>query len=336
MITRRQFVASSLAACGAMGSLAPPANAAAEFRLKLGHSLPTLHSLNVRVKEAAETISRESNGRVDLQVFANSQLGSDPQLFSQVRAGAIDMCFTTVLYVDSSIPDVSASGLAYAFKDYSQVWAAWDGKFGDHIRNLFEPIGVSVVGKTWDNGFRHITNNVRPVTTPDDLRGMKIRVPVEKVLVSLFEHLGAAPTAMSVKEVYSALQTHVVDGQDNALTHVEFWKFFEVQKYLSITNHMWDGFWIFANPKNLAKLPGNLRDLVTTSLDAAAVKQRADMQDLNGKLETVLRERGMTVNAAHPEKFRERLRKTDYYGEWRKTLSPAVWSLLEQFTGAIG
>jgi tripartite ATP-independent transporter DctP family solute receptor len=338
--TRRQFVRRTVVA----GALAAPVFSilsrrarAADFVLKCGNSFPAGHPINLRLNEAAKSIKEESGGRVDLRVFPNSQLGFDPAMIEQARSGALDICVTSVLFVDSLVPAVNASGLGFAFRNLDEVWAAWDGDFGTSLRKwLREKVGVVVFEKTFDNGFRHITSSVRPIMEPGDLKGMKLRIPPYEVLTSLFTHLGASPVSVAIKETYSALQTHLADGQENPLFHLDIWKFYEVQKYCSLTGHIWDGLWAFANPDNLNRLPEDLRGIVQRNFDEAALKQRADMLRLNESLFGKLEKMGMKINKTDPEQFRQALRSTGFYKERKEKLGPEVWALLERYTGQLG
>src|SRR5436189_6066561 len=140
------------------------------------------------------------------------------------------------------VPAASINGIGFAFPDYDTVWKAMDGGLGAHVRGEIGKAGLVVMDKIWDNGFRQTTSSTRPINAPDDLKGFKIRVPVSPLWTSLFQSLGAAPAGINFSEVYTALQTHIVDGQENPLTLISLAKLFEVQKYASMTNHMWDGY----------------------------------------------------------------------------------------------
>jgi len=339
-LTRRQLVRTAVGGTALsvplLGGVLRRANAA-EFALKLGNSYPAAHPTNVRLKEASQSIRQESGGRVELRLFPDSQLGQDTQMIEQMRSGALEMMTTPMSYMSSLVPAVNASGLGFAFRNYDQVWSAWDGTYGAYLRRQCpERIGVFCFDKTFDNGFRQITASTRPVKTPDDLKGMKIRVPAEENKTSLFKHLGAAPTTVSIKETYSALQTHIVDAQENGLPHIEFWKFYEVAKFCSLTNHIWDGLSVFINLATYQRMPESLREIVARNLDAAALKQRADILALNQVLQGKIEKWGMTINSTNPEDFRETLRRSGYYQEWRTRIGDEAWQLLETHTGVLG
>ena len=155
--------------------------------------------------------------------------------------------------------------------------------------------GYRVLG-FWDNGFRQTTSSTKPINGPDDLKGFKIRVPVSPLWTSMFKAFDAAPASINFSEVYSALQTKIVEGQENPLAIISTAKLYEVQKFCSLTNHMWDGFWFLANRRAWEKLPEDVRAIVAKHINAAAVKEREDVAKLNAGLQQELAGKGLTFN----------------------------------------
>ena len=194
-------------------------------------------------------------------------------------------------------------------------------------------IGLVAFDKMWDNGFRQITTSNKPINEPSDLKGLKLRVPVSPLFTSMFRALGTAPTAINFVEVYTALQTKLVDGQENPLALIEAAKFYEVQKYCSLTGHMWEGFWMVANRKNWEQLPQDLRDTTARLLNAGAVKQRDDMAKLNTTLEAQLKEKGLVFNTVDKKPFQQALKAGGFYGEWRQKYGEEPWKILERYSG---
>jgi tripartite ATP-independent transporter DctP family solute receptor len=333
-ITRRSLGAAALASLAAPALLRHPAEAA-EFNYKFATNQPLSHPSNVRAQEAIDRIHDESNGRVAITLFPNNQLGGDTDMLSQLRAGAIQFFPLSGLIVQTIVPVAGANGVGFAFKDYDTVWAAMDGEFGAYLRAQMEPAGFYVFPKIWDNGFRQITAGKKAITAPDDLKGFKIRVPVMPIEVSLFESYGAAPTGINIKEAYSALQTGLVDGQENPLAIIYNWKFFEVQKYCALTNHMWDGFWVLSNRRAWEKLPPEMQQIVARNFDAAAIAQRADIRKLNENLQAELERAGMQFNTPDPAPFRAVLQSSGYYAKWREAFGPQCWSLLEKYSSKL-
>ena len=332
-LTRRHLIAAAALATPALHTR--PAHAA-EFRWKWATNQPLQHPSNVRGQEAIDRIKEESKGRLEITLFPNNQLGGDTDMLSQLRAGAIHIFLLSGLIAATVVPAASANGVGFAFKDYDAVWAAMDGDFGAYIRQKMEQeAGLHAFPKIWDNGFRQVTSSRGPIRTPDDMRGFKIRVPVMPIATSLFESLGAAPTGINVKEAYSAMQTKLVDGQENPLSIIENWKFYEVQKYCSMTNHMWDGFWALANGKAYQRLPPDLQEILTRNVTISGDAQRADLRKLNEGLQGDIEKQGMVFNAPDLAVFREKLRAAGFYKKWQESFGPELWALLEHTTGKL-
>ena len=159
--------------------------------------------------------------------------------------------------------------------------------------------GYRIIG-VWENGIRHITNNRRPIVTPADLQGIKLRVPQGVWRVKMFQAYGANPSPMALSEVFVALQTGVMDGQENPLTLVESFRFYEVQKHCTLTRHTWDGWLPVANARAWERLPGDLRNIVTTNFRKAALLQRKDVEAQNAAVQTALAAKGMQFHSASP------------------------------------
>src|SRR3984885_11156276 len=295
-ITRRGLIGAASAALAAT-ALSKPSSAAAEFEFKLGVNTPDTHPLTVRLTEAAHAIGAQSSGRLNVTVFANSQLGGDPEMLSQVRSGGIELMAAPSLTLSILVPLSGLPSIGFAFPGYDQVWAAMDGGVGGLVRDAIGKAGIVPMRKVWDNGFRQITSSSsRQINSVEDLKNFKIRVPVTALLTSLFSSLGALPASISDSELYSSLQTHIVEGQENPLAQVSTNKFFEVQKYCALSNHCWSGYWIIANRRALAALPADLLEIVNRNFDAAAVKERADLLEMDRSLQAELTAKGMVFN----------------------------------------
>ncbi len=311
------------------------AQGAGKITMKIAITLPESHPTPVALKAACAEILKESNGRLSIDVYASGQLGSDTDTLSQVRSGAIDFVCTAGSIYGNLIPVASINSIAFAFPDYATVWKAMDGELGGHMKAAFDKANLVQVGKVFDHGFRQITHSSKPITSPKDLVGMKIRVPATPLWTSMFKALDAAPATVPIGELYTALQTKVVDGQENALPTIDAVKLYEVQKYCSYTSHMWEYFSLVGNKKNWTALPDDLRALATRIFEAHALKQRAAHDVLNATLETKLKGQGMQFNKVDTKPFREILQKSTYYVEWQKKFGPEAWGLLEKYSGKL-
>ncbi|WP_028333965.1 TRAP transporter substrate-binding protein [Bradyrhizobium sp. USDA 3256] len=334
-LTRRRVLGTGSAALAAT-MFGKRAVAAAEFDFKLGVNTPETHPLTIRLTEAAKAVGAQSSGRVNITVFANSQLGGDPEMLSQVRAGGIELLAAPSMTLSTLVPLSGLPSIGFAFQSYDQVWAAMDGGVGDLVREAITKTGVVPLKKVWDNGFRQITSSSsRQLNSVDDLKGFKIRVPVTALLTSLFSGLGALPSSISYSELYSALQTHIVEGQENPLAQVSTGKLYEVQKFCALSNHCWSGYWILGNRRAMAGLPPDLLELINAAFDAAAVKERTDLVEMDSSLQAELTEKGMTFNKPDPVQFRAALVKAGFYTQWQKTYGADAWAALEKYTGKL-
>jgi TRAP-type transport system periplasmic protein len=332
---RRSFIQAT-ASAGALASIGAPVFAqGAALSFKWANNIPITHPSNIRVREAVEAIKRDSNGRVDIQIFPNNQLGGDTDMLSQVRSGAIDFFPLSGLILQTLVPLAGINGLAFAFKDYQTVWQAMDGELGAFIREAIAKVNLHTFDRILDNGFRNITASTKPINSAADLQGFKIRVPVSPLWTSMFKAFGAAPTGINFSEVYSALQTKVVEGQENPLAIIDIAKLYEVQKYVSMTGHMWDGQWILANGKRWSATPPEVQGLITRHVTAAVLKQRDDIRRLNNGLEAQLKAKGMVFNYPDVKSFRDALSKAGFYKEWREKFGNEAMAKLEKYSGKL-
>ena len=334
-LARRHFV-QGLAAGGALAATSQPLFAqSGPVTLKWANNIPVTHPSTVRVKEAADNIRKESGGKIDIQVFPNNQLGGDTDMLSQVRSGAIDIFPLSGLILQTLVPLAGINGLAFAFKDYATVWAAMDGDLGAFVRAAINKVNLHVFEKPLDNGYRQITSSTKPINTAADLKGFKIRVPVSPLWTSMFKALEASPVSINFSEVYSALQTKVAEGQENAVALIDIAKLYEVQKYCSMTRHMWDGQWILANGKRWAGLPADVQAMITKHVDAAVLAQRDDIRRLENSTEVLLKSKGMVFNYPDPKSFRDALSKAGFYKEWRGKFGDEAMAKLEKYSGKL-
>lgn len=330
---RRAFLrgAAALAATGLVNSRAQ----AAEFNFRFGNNQPPSYPINVRMREAAQRIRDASGGRVSVQVFPAGQLGTDTDMLSQVRSGALHFYTASGLVLSTLVPVSAINATGFAFTDYGQVWKAMDGELGAHIRANIEKSGLMVFDKIFDIGFRQISSNAAPVRKPEDMKGFKIRVPPSQLGVSLFRALGASPVTLNWGETYTALQTHVVDGQENPLSIIESGKFYEVQKYCSMTAHMWDGFWLLGHAPSFRRMPGDLQAIVAREFDRAVTEERVDIAKLESSMRGILAKGGMTFVEPERGNFRTALQHAGFYKEWRGKFGDPAWKLLEKYAGAL-
>jgi len=331
-LTRRSLLACTTAGIAAPALLRWPANAA-EFAYKCGSSLPDGHPMAIRAREAMQLIKEESGGRLDITFYTNSVLGGDTAMISQTIAGALEMYTLPLDLLASKNPACGIFGVGYAFLGYDHIWEAMDGELGNHLRGLAEKIGFHVVDNCYDHGFREITTRTKPIDRPEDLKGFKIRLPVAPYFIALFQSLGASPTPINFAEVYSALQTGVVDGRENPLVLIDTAKLYEVQKYCSLTNHIWAGIHISFSNIAWKRLPADLQQLAETHFNEKALQERQDWQEMTQQEIENLKSKGMVFNSPDPKPFQDALRRTDFYTEMKTKSGDKAWALLEKYVG---
>src|ERR1700742_5195278 len=334
----RRTLLKATAASAVIGGVGAPYIARAqqaEWTYKFANNLPESHPFVARAREMAAAIKTETNGRFDVQVFPNSQLGSDTDMLSQVRSGGVEFFTLSGLILATLVPAASINGIGFAFPDYPTVWKTMDGDLGAYVRGEINKAGLEVMEKSWDNGFRQTTSSTKPITGPDDYKGFKIRVPVSPLWTSMFKAFDAAPASINFNEVYSALQTKIVEGQEHPLALISTAKLYEVQKYCSLTNHMWDGYWFLANRRALEALPPDVRTVVEKNVNAAALKARVDTEKLNATVREDLAAKGLAFNQPDLTPFREKLRAAGFYSEWKTKYGEEAWSILEKSVGKL-
>ena len=277
LVSRRSFALA--AAAGGVVGLRFPANAA-EFTYKLGLNQPTTHPMAIRSLEAALAIKQKSGGRMEVQVYPNSSLGGDTQMIAQTRLGAIELLTTADAVIANVVPQAGLDSVGFVFTNFKDAWSAMDGAVGNYIRGYIAKAGLYPFAKVWDTGFKQMCNNQHPINSPDDLKGLKFRVAEAPMTVALYKALGASPVTMNLNELYTSLQTKLVDGADLSIGAFQTGKYYEVQKYLAITNHSWTPFAMMANAAAWERLPKNLQALVEGEFNSAAIRERDDIAKL--------------------------------------------------------
>lgn len=339
MITRRRFSTIATGALlGAAGSTVSwNAEAAdAEFAYKFATTAPADDPVSVHAQKVADRVKEATNGRMVIQVFPYGQLGTDSSLLSSVRSGAVEFINASDNLL-SNVTAVSAvSAVGFAFRDYEEAWKSLDGDLGTLVRGNLGKFGITLMDRVWDSGFRQVYTATKPIDSVNDLAGLKIRVPVTPIVFSMFKGMGATPISINFNEVYSALQAHLADAMETALIAFLNGKFYEVQKYCSLTNHSWSGYWIAANAAAFNRLPKDLQDTVRSVMNETADEERQHSKKENLSTAERLKQHSIAINApTDTQSFRESLRKNGYYQFWEQKIGPEAWAALEKYSGKL-
>ena len=332
-LNRQGFVASAAASFASIAMIVPAR--AAQYNLKWGVDVPAEHPITLQAVQAFARIKAKTHGRVEIKAFPASELGADPQMLAQLRSGALEMLALPGAFLNAVVPVASIENVAYAFHNRDEALRAMDGDLGTVVREAIAAQGIHVFEKIQENGFREITTSTKPIHNVDDLAGLKIRVSPGKIRIDTFQSLGASPTPISLSELYTALQTHVVDAQENPLLLIEQQKFYEVQKYVSLSHHIWSGYWNLANQDLWNKFPPDVQRIISRELNLGALRARADNAILTGSTRDKLVRRGMIFNEVDIPSFKAKLIEAGYYQRWKTEFGPTAWAALEKYANKL-
>lgn len=293
-----------LALVGILSLPVGPAQAAAKIVIKIGTGVAPDHPENIGARKIKELVEKRAGDRVEVQVFTDGQIGDQRTMVENLRNGTQEITWVTVGFFGSYEPILNVIESGYLFRDSWHSYKVFDGPFGNEIRALVEKHGVKLLGY-YEAGLRHITNNVRPIRTPADLKGLKIRTPQAKYHLNTLKYMGANPVAMSFGELYTAMQQKVVDGQENPLSNIYKAKFYEVNKYLSLTGHLHLTHMVMYSAKLWEKLPADLQKIVREAVIESQETQRKAVRDDDENLLKELKAKGMQVNEGDREAFRK-------------------------------
>lgn len=306
-----------LALC--LAAAAPVAALAGDVTIRLGHVLPESHSWHIAATGFAKDVAERTEGRVEIEVFPSGQLGSEKEVIEGLQFGSVQAGLIGSGSFQGIEPRMGIIEMPYAWESREQAFAALDGDLGTALADMLGQKGIKVIG-WWENGFRNITNNTRPVVEPADMVSLKIRVTPDKVRLATFEGLGAEPAPLSFGELYSALQQGVFDAQENPLAIIYSASFFEVQKYVSLSEHIWGAATLTVSNATWNKLSPEDQAIVTEAATEWGAKQREMVAEANAELVAQLEAKGMEFNEVNKTAFIEAVApiwesQKDVYGE---------------------
>jgi tripartite ATP-independent transporter DctP family solute receptor len=282
-------------------------------------------------------VRAQTGGRFEVDTCPqnNGIAGGDPAALELLVAGEIQFFTLMGGLLGAVVPVAEIQGVPFAFRSQADVFAAMDGALGEYLRAELAAQGIHALPRaTFENGFRQITTRSRPIRSADDLAGLTIRTPAGRLFRDLFETLGARPTAINLNRLHDALRTGEVEAQENPLVVTEFNRLWEVQRHVSVTNHMWSGFNLLAHLGAWRALPDDVRAVIERVAMDYAARQRRETDALNTALVERLGARGMIFTTADTESFRRRL--VPFYARWRRIFGRRAWSLLEAHAGKLG
>jgi len=278
--------------------------AAPKYVLKLGHVAEPAKPYAQAGVKFAELVYEKTNGEVEIQIFPGSQLGNQRDLVEGLTFGTVDLTLTSTAVLANFLPKMAIFDLPFIFRDIPHTYRALD-TIGVEMGKDLEPLGLKLLA-FFENGVRHLTNSRRAVKVPEDMKGLKIRVMEQPVYIEMMNALGANPTPMAFGELFTALQQGTVDGQENPVSHIWTKRFFEVQKYISLTGHTYSAEPLLISMITWNKLPADLQKAITDSAIEALDWHRSQCVELDkGFWKNVIESGKCEIIEVDKEPFRE-------------------------------
>lgn len=288
-----------------------PENAQAEgngdvIELNLGHIATETNPYHLLAEDFKELVEKRSDGRLKINIYPNAQLGNERELIEQMTFGNLDFAVITTSPVTNFVREFGVLDIPYLFENWDQVETFVESEIANELLKETEKIGITTYGFV-PRGFRSVTTSTAPVKTPEDLEGLIIRVIGSEVYVDTFNELGAVATAMSWGDAFTAMQQGAVDGQENDYSIIQTQNVPEVQKYLSLTEHIFAMNTLMASSNNIAQLPKDLQQIIEESA-VEAVKNMGDYnREAQDNLRQMIEDEGMVINEVDKDPFIERV-----------------------------
>jgi len=289
--------------------------------IKISNGVNELHPTYLATKKWADLVMAKLPGKYDIQVYANAQLGDDVRATEAVRMGSLEMVATSASPLAGLLPQLMALDLPFLFPSDKAADAVLDGKVGQKLAADLEPKGLKILAY-YENGFRQLTNSAHEVKSPEDLKGLKIRTMENPIHLAAWKALGANPTPMPFSEVFTAMQQKTIDGQENPIPTIYLQKFYEVQKFVTLSGHVYGPHILLINAKLFNSFPAEDQKVMLEAAQESALFQRATNRKMSSDYVDSLRKEGMTVTVLTPAQ--------------QKAFQDAVKPVYTQFEDKIG
>lgn len=273
-------------------------------KLTLGHGAAPDNPRHVAATKFADTVKARTGGRIEIQVAHSAQLGDDAAMVTALRSGTLDLSANSQGAVSSVVPEFSALGLPFLFSDVQKAWSLMDGPVGKELADKAAAKGMVLLG-LWDNGIRQMSNSKRPIKSPADLKGLKMRTPPDAVTIDIMQAMGADAQQIKFSELYVALQQGVVDGQENPLTNISSAKLYEVQKYISLTGHKYESTPFLMSKRTWDRLSAADQKAVQEAAAEATALQRRLNKEADERLVAELKAKGAQIDSVDRKPFVE-------------------------------
>jgi tripartite ATP-independent transporter DctP family solute receptor len=276
----------------------------AQTKLTLGHGAAPGNPRHEAAVVFANAVKQKSGGKIEVQVAPSAQLGDDAAMLTALRSGTLDMSANSQGAASTIVPEYAAFGMPFLVSDPAAAFRLLDGPLGKELAEKSAQKNLIVLGY-WDNGIRHVSNSKRPILTPADMKGLKIRVPPDAVTIDIMTALGAETQQIKFAELYVALQQGVVDGQENPLANIDASKLYEVQKYISLTGHKFEMTPLLMSKRTWDRLSEAERKIIMEAAGEATIVQRKLSKEADERLVAELQKKGVRIDKVDQSQFQK-------------------------------
>jgi len=322
----------SATAAGFLGaSFLLGAAAHAKVTLKVGHISAVDHPWHQALSGMAEDVKEATDGEIIMQLYPNSQLGGEREMAQGLGLGVLEMGLFGTGALQALDKRLIIEELPYAWPTRESAYEALDGKLGDALGDVLEDLGITTLS-WWESGYRHITNSSRPIETPEDMKGIKLRVPEAEMRIDTFKILGALPTPMAFSEVFTGLQQKVVDGQENPLATIDASKFYEVQDHLALTGHIWGSAVLTIATDTWNKLSEEHQQAISEAAEKWKLKEREMIAASDEESLTKMKEAGISVTEPDPAAFKEAVMPV--WDQYEDSFGTDLMDIVREYSGS--
>jgi tripartite ATP-independent transporter DctP family solute receptor len=265
-----------------------------QYVYKLGYGGAVTNARHLSAQQFAEAVDKESDGRIRIDLYPAEMLGTDAEMAEMCSMGNLDMTINAVGIVSNYEPNIAIFELPFLFSSYEKVDAVLDGDFGKSILASLPSKGLRALAY-WENGFRHITNNIRSINSPADLKGLKLRTPENNMTLAIFRALGSNPSPLAFSELYLALSQGSFDGQENPIANIHASKFYEVQKYLAISNHKYEALVFLVSENTWRKIPQDVQNIIANAATEYGKVHRKMVRESEEQMISEMETKGMQI-----------------------------------------
>jgi tripartite ATP-independent transporter DctP family solute receptor len=325
---------SSNAASSGIASTSSGQGSGPVYKIRVGHVLANTHPYQIGLKKFADLAKEKSGGKIEVDVFPNSELGNERDMLEALQLGTQEMVLVSTAVLSGFTDQFLVFDLPFMFDTTQEARKVCDSDLGMKILHSVDDNGLK--GLAWfENGFRDVTNNVRPIVHPDDLKGIKIRTMESPIHIASFNAMGAQATPMAMGDLFTALQQGTLDAQENPLAIIDTNKFYEIQKYLSMTEHFYAPAPLFIATDYYNNMDADSQKAIEDAAKEAAIYERQTLDDMNVTLKDSLADDGMKINEVDKSEFKKSCQSVydKYVAEGAGNVSPDIYKQVCEILG---